>query len=100
MISGKLRGFSSQWYAPYPFMEYSVQADAIYCFACRLFPPPRGRTEEGFIKTGFKNWKKIGERLQKHAQSEHHKHSMTIWAAYKQTKSHGSVAEQFDPIKS
>ena len=45
MISGKLRSFSSQWYAPYPFMEYSVRTDAVYCYACRLFPPPRGHIQ-------------------------------------------------------
>ena len=96
MISGKLRSFSSQWYAPYPFIEYSIQTDAVYCYACQLFPPPRGHTEEVFTKTGFRDWKKIGERFQKHAQSEYHKHSMAIWAAYKQAKSQGSIAEQLD----
>jgi hypothetical protein len=96
MISGKLQGFSSQWYAPYPFVEYSVQVDAVFCFACRLFPPPLVHTEEVFIKTGFRNWKKIGEKLQKHAQSEFHKHSIAMWGAYKQVKSHGSITEQLD----
>lgn len=96
MISGKLRSFSSQWYAPYPFIEYSVQTDAVYCYACRLFPPPLGHTEDAFVKSGFRNWKKIGERFQKHAQSEFHKNSMTIWGAYKQVKSHSSIAEQLD----
>ena len=96
MIGGKLRGFSSQWYAPYPFVEYSVQMDAVFCYACRLFPPPLVHAEEVFIKTGFRNWKKIGEKLQKHAQSEFHKHSIALWGAYKQVKAHGSVAEQLD----
>ena len=96
MISSKLRGFSSQWYAPYPFVEYSVQIDAVFRYACRLFPPPLVHTEEVFIKTGFRNWKKIGEKLQKHAQSEFHKHCIALWGAYKQVKGHGSIAEQLD----
>ena len=95
MISGKLCSFSSQWYAPYPFVEYSIQMDAVFCYACRLFPPVLVRTEEVFVKTGFRNWK-IGEKLQKHAQSEFHKHSIAMWSAYKQVEAHGSVAEQFD----
>ena len=37
MISGKLRSFSSQWYAPYPFVEYSIQMDAVFCYACKAF---------------------------------------------------------------
>ena len=96
MISGKLRSFSSQWYAPYPFVEYSIQMDAVFCYACRLFPPVLVCTEKEFVKTGFRNWKKIGEKLQKHAQSEFHKHSIAMWGAYKQVKAHGSIAEQLD----
>ena len=96
MISSKLWGFSSQWYAPYPFVEYSVQLDAVFCYACRLFPPPLVHTEEVFIKTGFRNWKKIGEKLQKHAPSEFHKHSIALRGAYKQVKAHGSIAKQLD----
>lgn len=82
MSCGKLRGFSCQWYAPYPFVEYSVQIDAVFCYACRRFPPPLVHTEEVFIKTGFRNWKKIGENPQKHTQSEFHKHSVALWGAY------------------
>ena len=96
MICGKLRGFSCQWYALYPFVEYSVQMDAVFCYACRRFPPPLVHTEEVFIKTGFRNWKKIGEKLQKHTQSEFHKHSVALWGAYQQAKACGSIAEQLD----
>ena len=69
--------------------------DAVFCYACRLFPPPLVRTEEVFVKTGFRNWK-IGEKLQKHSLSEFHKHSIAMWGAYKQVKAHGSIAEQLD----
>ena len=71
--------------------------DAVYCYACRLFSPPLGHTEDVFIKTGFRNWKKIEERFQRHAQSEYHKNSMTMWGAYKQVKTH---AEQLDSQRS
>ena len=60
------------------------------------FPPLLVRTEEVFIKTGFRNWKKIGEKLQKHAQCQFHKHSIAMWGAYKQVKTYGSIAEQLD----
>ena len=70
MICGKLRGFSCQWYAPYPFVEYSVQMDAVFCYACRSFPPPLVHTEEVFIKTGFRNWKNLEKSFRSiHSQS-------------------------------
>lgn len=39
-------------------------------------------------------WKKIGEKLKRHAESEAHKESMAKWMAYKQTKSSHTVADQ------
>ena len=48
------------------------------------------------LKQALETGKKIGEKLQKHAQSEFHKHSIALWGAYKQVKAHGSIAEQLD----
>ena len=73
-------------------MEYSVKQDAIYCFPCRIFPS--GIAEVTFTKTGFRNWKKMKEKCDKHVRSEAHKNSMTLWAGFKQAEIEGSVANQ------
>lgn len=31
------RSFQRQWYEEHPWLEYSPENDAMYCFSCRLF---------------------------------------------------------------
>ena len=33
----KKRSFSSDWYRKYSWLEYSVEKDAVFCYACRIF---------------------------------------------------------------
>jgi hypothetical protein len=47
-----------------------------------------------FVKEGYHNWKQLGEKLSKHADTSAHKTSMVVWMAYNQTKLCGSVADQ------
>ena len=47
-----------------------------------------------FTMKGFNKWKKIGEKLRKHAESEVHKDSMTMWIGYKQTLFSANIADQ------
>ena len=54
------------YYANYPWLEYSVQCDAVFCFACRHFHTDRRFVEEVFITKGLKDWK-LSEELSKHA---------------------------------
>jgi len=35
---GRQRQFNSNWFTKYPYLEYSVHNDSIYCFICGLFP--------------------------------------------------------------
>ena len=58
------RAFSLSNYERYPFIEYSVSADAIFCFACRFFSVS-GNAELTFVKTGFCHWKRLSAQLQK-----------------------------------
>ena len=37
IFCGKARSFSQAWYNVYPWLEYSVQANACFCYSCRLF---------------------------------------------------------------
>ena len=65
----------------------------MYCFSCRLFPSSSGYADMTFTTEECNKWKKIGEKLKKHAESDAHKESMAKWMAYKQTKSF-TVADQ------
>ena len=93
-ISDKNCSSAVCWYQLYPFIEYSVQKDAIYCFRCRLFASQSGSADKVFTTNGFRNWKKVGEKSKKHSESVSHKDRMTKWTAYKQTKATSTVADQ------
>ena len=43
---------------------------------------------------GMRDLKKIRSKVEKHTSSDPHKHSMTLWAGYKQTAAHGTVGDQ------
>ena len=53
------RSFSHHWYSKFPFIEYSVSNDAVFCYACRLFPHPTAFTEPVFTSVGYRGWKSI-----------------------------------------
>jgi hypothetical protein len=36
-FANKLRQFNKNWYNLFPWVEYSITADAVFCFACRHF---------------------------------------------------------------
>lgn len=44
---------SFQW------LEYSIQKDAIFCYPCRVFGTTTNKSEDTFVSTGFRNWKKV-----------------------------------------
>ena len=82
------RSFTATYYRKYPFIEYSVKHDAIFCYACRLFSSVSGHAgvEDIFRSTGFSNWKKIDERLKKHSDSNGHKDAMISWRFWQQSQ--------------
>jgi hypothetical protein len=53
------RSFSATYYSTFPWLEYSVERDAVFCFACRHFYTDRRFVEEHFISRGVKDWKKL-----------------------------------------
>ena len=87
--------FSHHWYSKFLFIEYSISKDAVFCHACRLFPHPTVFTEPVFTIVGYQGWKAIRKSLEKHESSAAHKNSMARWACFRQTKDHGTVADQF-----
>jgi len=44
---------SFQW------LEYSIQKDAVFCYPCRVFGTTTNKSEDTFVSTGFRNWKKV-----------------------------------------
>ena len=73
------RKFNSEWYSLFNWLEYSLETDAAFCFACRKFLPPDSlEAEPAFTKNGFSNWKKAMESdrgFRKHEQCTVHQTS-------------------------
>jgi len=49
------RGCNPLWFKTYPWMEYSVEKDAIFCYPCRHFATNSGRSEKSFTQTRFRD---------------------------------------------
>ncbi len=49
------RCFRVSWYNEFPWLEYSVERDAVFCFVCRFF----GSTvsDQALTYVGFRDWK-------------------------------------------
>ena len=85
------RSFSSSMYARFPFIEYSVSNDSVFCFACRNFPDNSANVDSTFTVTGFRQWKRLSERLTKHSTCSSHLESMSAWMDRKSAEQAGSV---------
>ena len=48
------RRFRAEWYHNRPWLEYSKQKDAAFCFPCRIFTP--SNADAAFISLGFRKW--------------------------------------------
>lgn len=81
------RSFAAEWYRGRPWLEYSRQADAAFCYPCRKFrliktSEMNDKCELCFISGGYRNWKSATEQhkgFSKHEQSALHKRSMACW---------------------
>ncbi len=91
------RKFSSHWYKQFPWIEYSVQQDKVFCKPCRFFTH-NSKTEELFTITGFNNWKKTGDKCAKHSDSYSHKAATESFMMFKQAETNGRVDQQLDPL--
>lgn len=94
LFSNRYRSFTTELYARFPFVEYSISRDAVFCFACRHFCTNSGKSESNFTHVGVRHWQAIWKKTEKHAKSNIHKHSMISWESYKSVVSTGSVAAQ------
>src|SRR5262249_24805710 len=78
-------------------LEYSVDRDAAFCFACRQFHSQSAYAENLFTEKGFRNWKYATGKdsiLAKHATSNCHLDAMVMWEQYRASLISGSVFVQ------
>lgn len=95
LIGGRQRCFNPSWYK-FPWLEYSVTKDAIFCYACRLFSQGL-RSTDAFVLKGYSDWKHASTAINKHDTSVKHLEAMTNWSQYKITiRSSTSVATSLD----
>ncbi|XP_065318946.1 zinc finger protein 862-like [Gordionus sp. m RMFG-2023] len=90
-IHGRQRSFQKSWYRGRDWLEYSVEADAAFCFPCRKY---LCNPSDEFGQTGFRNWKNAlaaKKGLLKHESSKAHLNSITIWHDKNQNINNGTV---------
>ena len=87
--------FNLQWFKSYPWLEYSQNEDAAFCFACRHFGSSK---DLSFVEVGFSNWKNAkaskSKGLNGHASSDCHINSIVAWAEYKRMQSSSTSVGQ------
>ena len=104
IFGSKKRSFNCEWYKLYPWLEYSKEKDAAYCYPCRFFTiSGSGKSDVAFTRNGFHDWKHApGKRgsLQKHDKCRSHIEVVMSWNAHIQMKSsNSSVADMMDSAR-
>lgn len=75
------RSFQPRWVETYDWIEYSENADAVFCFVCRQFGKTTSK-DDVLMKTGFRSWKialQKNKGLDKHNTSSQHIANMVSW---------------------
>lgn len=91
-IGTQQRSFIRGWFDTYSWIEYSVDKDAAYCFACRHFLGAAGQRfySEPAFTAGYKDWKNATKAFKKHNGSVPHRFAMEAWAEFKITAKDGN----------
>uniref|UniRef100_A0A1X7V0P6 TTF-type domain-containing protein n=1 Tax=Amphimedon queenslandica TaxID=400682 RepID=A0A1X7V0P6_AMPQE len=97
MYGSVKRSFQERWYHLFPWLEYSIERDCVYCFPCRFFGV---NTDRCLSYQGYSDWKhalgKIGT-LTTHDSSVKHKEATLTWKQYQSTIAHDtSIANQLE----
>ncbi|KAL0968294.1 hypothetical protein UPYG_G00264930 [Umbra pygmaea] len=83
VYSGKGRSFVDKWFHNREWLEYSVKADAAFCFCCRMFSVTRkSGTLDAFASVGYRNWKHAMAKdrgFHKHETSKDHMSCYAMW---------------------
>ncbi|XP_028415016.1 zinc finger MYM-type protein 1-like [Dendronephthya gigantea] len=85
------RRFTLEWFKKFPWLEYSVCEDKVYCFTCRHFSMVAKNTSRPFVTEGFCQWKKCTGESQQNNRLLKHKNSQlpvdsTTGKAYMESK--------------
>lgn len=97
-LSGRQpRHFKSEWYGRFPWLEYSLVKDAVFCYYCRLHAAHKpGCGEDAFTKVGVSNWKNVLDRCLKHESSKVHQTASVFHRQSSQQST--SVAKQLSSV--
>ncbi|KAK6167027.1 hypothetical protein SNE40_021137 [Patella caerulea] len=92
------RKFSPMWYARFPWLEYSVERDAAFCYACRHFVPDSSFNYDNFAVKGYNGWKRaLGDKnkgLELHSHAASHIDAMSKWEERKRRTSSRSTVKE------
>ena len=85
------RSFQVSWYSDFPWLEYSVERDAVFCFACLFFGIA---PDNALTHVSFRDWKHArgkSSTLTFHDSccSKHHE-AVLSWKQYKSTVANNS----------
>ena len=84
------RSFKAGWFSKWPWIHYLKDTDRAVCFVCcsamekKLISAERMR-EGVFMKGGFGNWRKAGDKFREHEKSSFHLEVVSKLSALKQT---------------
>ncbi|CAI6371276.1 unnamed protein product [Macrosiphum euphorbiae] len=95
-ISLKQLSFQSSWYNKYPWLEYSIKMNAVFCYYCRHFPSHSQIEKDVLITGGYCDWKNISNMTKKHDKTTSHKNAIAKYGAWLSTKKTGSVSTQIN----
>ena len=83
----------------HPWLEYSKQLDAAFCYPCRLF---HTGSEATFVLSGYRDWKHatgVKGMFNVYSTTKSHKEAMLNWSKYKKRVQEGSsIGEQLDKM--
>jgi len=77
-IGKQSRNFKAEWYGKYPWIEYEIPNDSVFCHFCQSVAYDKQRHalphkhEDTFITHGYRNWKNAIDAFIKHEESSCH----------------------------
>ncbi|CAF0990826.1 unnamed protein product [Adineta steineri] len=97
------RSFHAQWFASFPWLEYSIEQDRVFCYYCRHFNDASNfvnRNQSDAFTSGYCNWKNAMTKTQgfrKHELSVSHKFATSNYQQFVlRTNSQTTVKDVLD----
>ena len=98
-FGNRARSFLKEWFTGKPWLEYSLSADAAFCYCCRAFS--NSSTSDQWTKIGFTNWKGAMEEnkgFKTHEASEPHITASLKWCNFQESVRSGSIIATMQAI--